>query len=90
MPGTFNSEIDPGQPMVYQIRLKGHLGCEWTDRFEGLTLTTLGNGEMLLTSPVNHRAALYSLLKKVRDVGIPLLSVMCVEPGQTNASDVMS
>jgi hypothetical protein len=88
MSSTFNSEHDPGQPTVYQIRIKGHLGCEWTDWFESLTLTTLDSGEMLLTGLVVDQAALYGLLKKVRDVGMPLLSVMCVEPGQTNVSDV--
>jgi hypothetical protein len=88
MSSTFHSENDPGQPTVYQIRIKGHLGCEWTDWFEGLTLTALDNGEMLLTGPVVDQAALYGLRKKVRDVGMPLLSVMCVEPGQTNVSDV--
>ena len=87
MSSTFNSENDSGQPTVYQIRIKGHLGREWTDWF-GLTLMTLDNGEMLLTGPVVDQAALYGLLKKVRDLGMPLLSVMCVEPGQTNVLDV--
>src|SRR5215813_6285852 len=84
MPGTFNSEIDPGQPMVYQIRVKGHLGREWTDWFEGLTVTTLDNGETLLTGPVADQAALHGLLKKVRDVGIPLISVLRVERDQAS------
>src|SRR6266550_548467 len=88
MLGTFNSEIDPGQPMVYQIRIKGHLGREWTDWFEGLTLTALDNGETLLTGPVVEQAALHGLLKKVRGLGIPLRSVVCVKRGQAEASDV--
>ena len=79
MPGTFNSESDPGQPLVYQIRIKGHLGREWADWFEGLTLTALDNGETLLTGPVVDQAALYGVLKKVRDVGMPLLSVIEVQ-----------
>jgi hypothetical protein len=90
MPGTFNSEIDPGQPQVYQIRIKGHLGREWTDWFEGLTLTTLDNNETLLTGAVVDQAALYGVLKKVRDLGIPLLSVACVKPGQGGPFDVNS
>lgn len=90
MPSTFHSEHDPGQPTVYQIRIEGHLGCEWADWFEGLTITTLDNSETLLTGPVADQAALYGLLKKVRDVGMPLLSVMCVSPGQTNVSDITS
>ena len=88
MPGTFNSESDPGQPLVYQIRIKGHLGREWADWFEGLTLTALDNGETLLTGAVVDQAALYGLLRKVRDVAMPLLSVVCVTPGQAEASDV--
>ena len=66
--------------MVYQIRIKGHLGREWTDWFEGLTITALENGETLLTGPVVDQSALFGLLRKVRDVGIPLLSVGCVTP----------
>ena len=88
MPSTFNSEIDPGQPLVYQIRIKGHLGREWADWFEGLTLTALDNGETLLTGAVVDQAALHGVLRKVRDVGLPLLSVVCVKPGQADASDV--
>ncbi|HEY6411553.1 MAG TPA: hypothetical protein VIY29_29195 [Ktedonobacteraceae bacterium] len=80
MSSTFNSMGDPGQPMVYQIRIKGHLGREWTDWFEGLTITALDNGETLLTGPVVDQSALFGLLRKVRDVGIPLLSVGCVTP----------
>jgi hypothetical protein len=88
MSSTFNSESDPGQPTVYQIRIKGHLGREWTDWFEGLTLTLEDNGETLLTSAVVDQAALHGLLRKVRDLGMPLLSVVCVKPGQAEASDV--
>jgi len=71
--------------MVYQIRVKGHLGREWTDWFEGLTITLEDNGETLLTGPVVDQAALHGLLKKVRDVAMPLLSVSPVEPGQAEA-----
>jgi hypothetical protein len=88
MSSTFNSEIDPSQPLVYEIRIKGHLGREWADWFEGLTLTALDNGETLLTGAVVDQAALHGVLRKVRDVGIPLLSVVCVEPGQADASDI--
>ena len=88
MSNEINSESDPGQPLVYQIRIKGHLGREWTDWFGGLTLTLEDNGETLLTGPVLDQAALYGLLRKVRDVAMPLLSVVCVTPGQAEASDV--
>ena len=83
-----NPTTNPRQPMVYQIRIQGHLGSEWTDWFEGLTLTLEDNGETLLTGPVVDQAALHGLLRKVRDVGMPLISVNRVEPGQANASDV--
>ena len=65
----------PSQPVVYQIRLKGHLGSQWTDWFEGLTITLEDNGDTLLTGPVIDQAALHGLLKKVRDLGMPLVSV---------------
>ena len=81
MSSTFNSEIDPGQPMVYQIRIKGHLGRQWTNWFGGLTITALDNGETLLTGSVVDQAALHGLLKKVRDLGMPLVSVSPVKPG---------
>ncbi len=74
--------------MVYQIRLRGHLGQQWTAWFEGLTITPAENGETLLTGPVADQAALHGLLRKVRDLGLPLLSVNCVEPGQGDGADV--
>jgi hypothetical protein len=88
MSGTFNSEIDPGQPMVYQIRVKGHLGREWTDWFEGLTITLADNGDMLLTGLVVDQAALHGLLKKVRDLGMPLLSVNRVDSDRADVPEV--
>jgi hypothetical protein len=88
MSNDINSESDPGQPMVYQIRIKGHLDRQWTDWFEGLTITLEDNGETLLTGPVVDQAALYGVLRKVRDVAIPLLSVVCVKSGQAESSDI--
>ncbi len=88
MSNDINSESDPGQPLVYQIRIKGHLGRQWTDWFGGLTLTLEDNGETLLTGPVVDQAALHGVLRKVRDVGMPLLSVNRVTPGQAEAPDV--
>jgi hypothetical protein len=79
-------ERDAGQPVVYQIRIKGHLGRQWTDWFEGLTIT-LDEGDTLLTGTVIDQAALHGYLKKVRDLGMPLLSVNSVGPGQADASD---
>ncbi len=74
----------PSQPMVYQIKLKGQLGDQWTDWFEGMTITLEGNGDTLLTGPVVDQAALHGLLKKVRDLGMPLLSVGPVETGPSS------
>ena len=68
------------QPMVYQIRIKGHLGPQWTDWFEGMTITLEENGDTLLTGPVVDQAALHGLLRKVRDLGMPLISAIRVEP----------
>ena len=76
-----SSKSDSGQPLVYQIRIGGHLGQEWTDWFEGLTITLEEEGDTLLTGPVVDQAALHGLLKKVRDLGLPLVSVNPVEPG---------
>ena len=72
--------------MVYKIRLKGHLGPQWTDWFGGATLRLEANGETLLTCPVSDQAALHGLLRKVRDLGMPLLAVIRIEPGQADAS----
>ena len=88
MSNKLNPKTDPSQAMVYQIRIKGHLGRQWTDWFGGLTITLEDNGNTLLTGPVVDQAALHGLLKKVRDLGMPLLSVIGVKPGQADASDV--
>ena len=88
MSNKLNPKKDQCQTMVYQIRIKGHLGREWTDWFEGLTITLEHNGDTLLTGPVVDQAALHGLLKKVRDLGMPLVSVTPVEPGQADQSDV--
>ena len=80
MSNKLSSETNPGQPTVYQIRIKGQLGRQWTDWFGGLTITP-EDGDTLLTGPVVDQAALHGLLRKVRDLGMPLLSVTCVEVG---------
>lgn len=68
------------EPMVYKIRVQGHLGPQWTDWFGGLTITLEDNGDTLLTGSVEDQAALHGLLRKVRDLGMPLISAVRVEP----------
>jgi hypothetical protein len=75
-------EINPDQPMVYQIMIKGHLDHQWTDWFDGLTITLEDDGNTLLTGLVVDQAALHGLLKKVRDLGMPLVSVNRKKPDQ--------
>jgi hypothetical protein len=71
MAKDINSKIDPGQPVAYQTRMKGHLGCQWTDWFGGLAITLEDNGDTLLTGSATDQAALHGLLRKVRDLGRP-------------------
>ncbi len=79
-------EPDPSQRTIYQIRVKGHLGAQWSDWFEGLAITLEEDGDTLLTGLIVDQAALYGLLKKVRDVGITLVSVNYVETGPADTS----
>ena len=82
--GAMSQELEPhadsSQPMAYQIRITGRLGSRWADWFEGLTIT-LDGGDTLISGPVVDQAALHGLLKRVRDLGMPLVSVSPVEPG---------
>ena len=82
------TEADPSQPVLYQIRLKGHLGEHWAEWFEGMTITLADNGETLLTGYVVDQAALHGLLKQVRDLGMPLLSIERVKPEPDDAPDL--
>jgi hypothetical protein len=66
-------------PPIYEIQIAGHLSPQWSDWFEGLTITLEENGNTLLSGPVADQAALHGLLKKVRDLGMPLISVNRVQ-----------
>lgn len=76
--GPMSSELEPhahsGQPTVYQIRISGELDAGWADWFEGLTIT-LDGGDTLITGPVVDQAALHGVLKKLRDLGLSLVSI---------------
>lgn len=85
MSATYLPPDNPDQGGIYQIRLKGYLDERWAARFEGLTLTLEDNGDTLLTGPVVDQAALHGLLRKVRDLAIPLISVIRLEGDQGQA-----
>ena len=87
MTKTINQKMDTHQPMIYQIRLEEHLDRQRTDWFEGLAITRTDNGGTLITGQVVDQAALHGLLKKVRDLGLTLVSVIRVESGQTQGVD---
>ena len=77
------------EPSIYAIRLKGHLSDHWAEWFEGLSITLEEDGHTVLTGPVRDDAALHGLLKRVRDSGMPLLSVNRLDPDQKNADSVV-
>ena len=70
----------PSGSVTYQIRVAGHLGSPWADWFNDATVTLEENGVTLITCQVVDQSALFGMLKKVRDMGLPLLSVQSVEP----------
>lgn len=89
MTNELDPNTDPSQPVVYQIRIKGQLDAQWAVWFEGMTITLEDNGDTLLTGLVVDQAGLHGLLKKVRDLGMPLVSVYPVESGREDGSDIM-
>ena len=78
---------DSPELIVYQIRIEGQLDSAWADWFDGMTIAPQANGDTLLTGPIVDQAALYGLFKKVRDLGIPLVSVHRVNPRVPDASE---
>lgn len=68
------------RPTIYRIKIQGQLDSQWADWFEGLTITLEEDGNTLLTGPVIDQAALHGLLKKIRDLGIPLISINHISP----------
>jgi hypothetical protein len=72
---------------IYEIRVHGHLSNKRAEWFDGLTIENQPDGEALITGPVADQAALHGLLIRIRDLGLPLLSVLCVEPSKDMPDD---
>ena|SRR5215831_3914884 len=85
MAETRRPESDLSQPLFCRIRVEGHLGQQWAEWFEGLISALEEGGVTLLSDPVVDQAMLHGLLKQVRNLGIPLLSVVCVKAGPVQA-----
>src|SRR5215207_10526747 len=81
------STQDHHEPGCYELRLKGHLEARWADQFEHMSFTHASDGTTILAGPVVDQAALYGLLRKVRDLGLPLDSVMLIDPKQADGPD---
>ncbi len=82
MSETYGSPDDHHAHFLYEIRIKGHLDARWADRFEGMSFTYESDGTTILYGPVVDQAELHGLLRKVRDLGLPLVSVLQVDPRQ--------
>jgi hypothetical protein len=82
-------ESEHVQQEVYQIVVKGHLDSEWSDWFDGLTITMVDNGETILSGPVVDQTALHGVLIKIRDLGLPLLSLKRIETGRESESNLL-
>lgn len=82
MPDDPSPRTGAGQPTVYQIKVRGHLEDRWANGYEGMTVTREANGDTLMTVPVVDQAALHGLLRKLRDLGVTLVSINPAGPGQ--------
>ena len=87
MANQHERKTDADAPLVYQIRIQGHLDRQWAVWFADMTIAWRDNGETILTGPVVDQAALYGLLRKVRDLGLPLIAVTQLPPGQADAGE---
>ena len=75
---------------VYRITIKGHLDSEWSEWFDGLTITLVDNGETILSGPIVDQTALHGVLIKIRDLGLPLLSLVRIEPTRGKESNLLA
>ena len=82
MSETHVSTEDHHKPEMYEIRLKGHLDARWADRFEGMSFTHKTDGTTILSGPVADQAELHGLLRKVRDLGLTLVSINLIDSNQ--------
>jgi hypothetical protein len=82
-PGT-----EPDQPTIYRIRIRGHLGSRWNDWFEPMSMRPEANGDTILTGPIVDQAALHGVLTRVRDLGLPLVSVTRVDADEPNVPTI--
>jgi hypothetical protein len=80
-------ESEPDRHEVYQITVLGHLDSEWSEWFDGLTITPVDSGETILTGPIVDQAALHGVLIKIRDLGLPLLRLSRIEPESEHESN---
>jgi hypothetical protein len=87
MPNEQNLGHDPDVPKIFQIKIKGHLGQQWAGWFDGLTIALEEDGNTLLSGPIADQSALHGILKKIRDLGMPLLSVNTIDPDQASKAD---
>jgi len=74
---------------IYRITIKGHLDSEWSDWFDGLTITQVDHGETILSGPLADQTALHGVLIKIRDLGLPLLSLARIEPEREHESNLL-
>jgi hypothetical protein len=88
MSETHAAPREPHRAEQYEIRLKGHLAGRWSAWFDDLILTRDSDGTTLIEGPVVDQAALHGLLQKVRDTGLPLVSVTRVDPDQPSESTI--
>ena len=87
MSGEGSKMMSQDQAAVYQIRIKGELEGEWRAWFGDVTITQDENGDTLITGVLVDQAALHARLRKVRDLGLTLISVIRLDPGSSDLSE---